>query len=113
MRVDGFSWFLVDLFLVFHIYCPARGRTPVTGALSQDSTLYIYRKVRGRNFPSRGDFFGIIFVFTMYGVTKAVTAVTHTDLTPKTRRNAEFKKRRREFNHGWTRIHMRKRCPIN
>ncbi len=55
-RKTGFSWFLVDLVLVFHIYCPAHGRTPVTGVLSQDSTLYIYRKVRGRNFPSGGHF---------------------------------------------------------
>src|SRR6266853_4177223 len=43
---------------------------PVTGALSRDSTLSIYRKVRGQNFPSGGYFHGIIFAFTMYGISK-------------------------------------------
>jgi len=38
----------------------------VTGVLSQDSTLYIYRKVRGRNFPSDGDFLEL-FVFKAPG----------------------------------------------
>jgi hypothetical protein len=53
LRVDGFSSFSVDLFLVFIFTGPARRRTPVTGALSLDSSLYYVRKVRGQNFPSR------------------------------------------------------------
>ena len=32
--------------------------------MSHDGTLYIFRKVSGRNFPSGGDFLGIIFGFS-------------------------------------------------
>src|SRR6266581_111848 len=68
LRLGVLCWFI--LFLVFVFTGPARGRMPVTGALSRDSTLYYIRKVRGQNFPLGGDCFENILPFTIYSVTK-------------------------------------------
>jgi len=63
----------VGLFVVYAF----ANRVARSGAEAvSNTTFYIYRKVRGRNFPSVGGFLGIILVFTMYGVTKGVTKVT-------------------------------------